>query len=1272
VASNWYEFVLTYTPSNSAIYVNGQLMTANGLGATNEPNLSIWTNGFTLGCSWDGIHQANGAFDELETFNYALAATNIFTDYENVMGILAADGLPAVIADQLGLPVNAVDTDCDGLPDWWEVANGLNPRDPTDATPALLAAYASGGGVTTLPPASAARSSLFNFAFVTDASHPAGASMTGGIVRGSPLGSPTNDTWNFLDIHSDYLNGVPALNASSNTTDVRFHSYIGPCVSEFVPPPEWYVPYVVPHTDTSQNDSGTVITNVVTFSFNTTAYLTGYGNSIFLNAYNADSLDTYNLFADFTNGLYSQDSGFTLIETVGDPYFNYFEKSWVDTGTGITYYDYVENIDFYPWLQWWYYPALEGNMCASPGPPGYSRPVQFYFDNAWNEDGPYFSLSPQAQGDIEDAFEGCTLYANSLGGWIAAHNIPVTSSGSRPVGCVNCYLSPFATVSHSTSSLTGNDGASWWLSGDRVLLSTNVAGGWFKNFYPQAQRTVLISGLPAGNYAVLVYFDSSTDIPWTNGTYSKVMKTPNGTKYWYANMPTASFPSVSALGDVLNAEFPVSLMNNHSGEGYIQFDVPYPELYDGSVDFKILGVQLARLGELQPLQARPGNNAVYLNWNLTGAVGNYTLSRSVGDSNSFAPIATLTQTSYQDTNVTAWTTYFYKVTSTDGSNGEITSPVVSAVPFTCLLPVPPRLDFVMPLDLPNNNGTYTISFQTLMTNSDAFDPQGYPLTFQVDKVVSGSLMINGAPFSAQNCTISNNVVAIWTPPPMQLPATTPAFRVYAYDGVNRSTNSVNVFIKQHPDTYLLGWGYNVWGTVGNGFIPYLAEDESGHMIDLTAVQGSNGLYPRDPRWRLYSGTNGYEVLPQKVLDIGKVLTVDPDFDESVSAVTPDGRLWLWGTASSPVFGKPMLGDFFNGPISTWQPSDLSGQDVPPMYIPSPIPFQMEMTDVRSISGYLYPHGIWGGYKLILKNDGTLWSVGANDYSQLGRDPEEGVDLYTEPQYGIDFGMLPGRIEIDGNNSGELTPGRKFVETETGWMAALARCEDGSVWSWGDVQSDGYQGPHFRLGGNDNDGIPLWQPERVTSLDIPGAAPIVQMSVRWNHYIVLRQDGSVSELGYIPSLDPLAPPGGTDTGDPNAYTAVPSSVLGLPANVTQISAGWTFGAALTDDGKVWVWGNMEDTNSMAPRQIKSLHNIVKIVTGYSCVLALDNSGFVWGWGLNPYWGPFFGTYPTEFNVLYGDFDTTAVRVWASRTLLISLPPNMTCSRWVLKWKANQSV
>ncbi len=124
------------------------------------------------------------------------------------------------------------------------------------------------------------------------------------------------------------------------------------------------------------------------------------------------------------------------------------------------------------------------------------------------------------------------------------------------------------------------------------------------------------------------------------------------------------------------------------------------------------------------------------------------------------------------------------------------------------------------------------------------------------------------------------------------------------------------------------------------------------------------------------------------------------------------------------------------------------------------------------------------------------------------------------------------------------------------------------------------------------------------------------------YVLLRADGSVSELGYAPDLDtnqagaPIYYPYADTKADLDALIqTTPHTVAGLPNNVVQVSAGTCFGAALTQDGNVWVWGIMGDTNLVSARVALAGKNLVKVAAGGDCLLVLDKQGGVWKWGRN---------------------------------------------------------
>ena len=570
---------------------------------------------------------------------------------------------------------------------------------------------------------------------------------------------------------------------------------------------------------------------------------------------------------------------------------------------------------------------------------------------------------------------------------------------------------------------------------------------------------------------------------------------------------------------------------------------------------------------------------------------------------------------------------------------------------------PPYLSYVHLLKLPANNGTYAIPYSTLLTNSDAYDPQGYPLVFKVDSVATGSLMINGAPFGPENCTINSAAAVVWTPPAMMVAPGTPAFRVYVFDGIYRSVNTVDVVIKQHPKTHLFGWGYNSYGEVGNGLLADPASDPAESTFDPLMWQSAQNLIPRDPRWQYYPtnfinmSTNWYEYTPRQILDADNIISVSADESgvwRITCGISADGKLYQWGTDYYFLFGKCLAANTTNystlGSTTFWEWG--SGPPSEALYpvglrVPSPRLYQMPFPN-----GDYQPFNniktvVNGGlFEIALKNDGTLWSWGQASWvntslnNAFGRHPQD--DLFPgEPG---SFGMSPRRIEFEGNNNSGVIDGRQVVEIKVDNYApgisptAIARCQDGTLWWWGimgqwfdswnfwDVDITGEEASH-----------PIFDPmvpTRLTNFDSPAGVPdtsFIQMDIKGNHLVVLKQDGSVWELGYIPHLDN----GGAEQEDiMNSYSRVPLQVTGLPQNVVSICSGIRFGVAVTADGSVWIWGFAPDANETAPRQIRSFKNITKVVsTGYvwwtdaswQQLLALDKNGSVWGWwhDLNDY-------------------------------------------------------
>lgn len=127
-------------------------------------------------------------------------------------------------------------------------------------------------------------------------------------------------------------------------------------------------------------------------------------------------------------------------------------------------------------------------------------------------------------------------------------------------------------------------------------------------------------------------------------------------------------------------------------------------------------------------------------------------------------------------------------------------------------------------------------------------------------------------------------------------------------------------------------------------------------------------------------------------------------------------------------------------------------------------------------------------------------------------------------------------------------------------------------------------------------------------------------------MVLGEDGRV----YVWGRNDFGLLGGTDRG-PTHELLVPTPIPALQG-VVGIAAFVHGGAALLQDGTVWMWG--EDSEGLlatgtltlsgqsgkpqyTPQRVEGLDGVVQIVGGDKHMLALKSDGTVWTWGANKY-------------------------------------------------------
>ncbi|MCW5808717.1 MAG: hypothetical protein KIT31_40580, partial [Deltaproteobacteria bacterium] len=171
---------------------------------------------------------------------------------------------------------------------------------------------------------------------------------------------------------------------------------------------------------------------------------------------------------------------------------------------------------------------------------------------------------------------------------------------------------------------------------------------------------------------------------------------------------------------------------------------------------------------------------------------------------------------------------------------------------------------------------------------------------------------------------------------------------------------------------------------------------------------------------------------------------------------------------------------------------------------------------------------------------------------------------------------------------------------------------GRVWSWGDGGSG-----MLCLG----DTLDRRIPHRVDAFGAAGTTAIA-LSRGYDHVLILRSDGTVWSCG----LNGVGQLGDGTSGTAN-NRAVPTQVVGLPANIVQVLASSQTSYALTAGGQVYAWGRNQYGNlgngtsststaaAPVPALVPGLGGIAMLASGRDHVLAAAADGAVWGWGLN---------------------------------------------------------
>eukprot|EP00890_Picochlorum_soloecismus_P003284 jgi/Picsp_1/3957/NSC_01469-R1_ran gtpase binding len=222
----------------------------------------------------------------------------------------------------------------------------------------------------------------------------------------------------------------------------------------------------------------------------------------------------------------------------------------------------------------------------------------------------------------------------------------------------------------------------------------------------------------------------------------------------------------------------------------------------------------------------------------------------------------------------------------------------------------------------------------------------------------------------------------------------------------------------------------------------------------------------------------------------------------------------------------------------------------------------------------------GWHALGLDTQGRCWAWGGNEYSQCALDPD--IRDVTVPQ--------------------QCMPNLRVCQIDAGGMHSVALTENGQIWTWGEQWGD------FSMTINRN-------PRRIDE-----SGDFVRVVCGAFHNIALTCSGEVYTWG-------INDYGQLGNGTTSYETSPKKIVDGLEGvKVSDIAAGGWHSVAITEDGELYVWGRGEygrlglgdDTASkLRPTLLTDLVGlrVIEVSCGGTHTVAVTDEGrlFIWGRG-----------------------------------------------------------
>ena len=275
----------------------------------------------------------------------------------------------------------------------------------------------------------------------------------------------------------------------------------------------------------------------------------------------------------------------------------------------------------------------------------------------------------------------------------------------------------------------------------------------------------------------------------------------------------------------------------------------------------------------------------------------------------------------------------------------------------------------------------------------------------------------------------------------------------------------------------------------------------------------------------------------------------------------------------------------------------------------------------------------------LKNNGSLWNFGRNNYGQLGDNTRNNASSPIQTIAGgtnwisVEAGSsYAGGIKADGSlwtwgyggfgqlgNNGFINVSSPIqtVAGGTNWStlsmgpyltnSITALKTDGTLWTWGDNN-------YGQLGNGSNIGTA--SPGQTVS----GGTNWRFISQGSKHNSAIKSDGTLWLWGRNTK-------GELGTNNAINYSS-PVQTVSSGTNWSQVAAGYNFTAAIKTDSTLWLWGQNNfgqlgtngygSTGISSPVQtISSGTNWTRVATGAFNTIAVKTDGSLWVWGIQGY-------------------------------------------------------